>query len=163
MLNWCHSQPNSFVFVSRCAKYFVEELEWVFWCSCDATRGSLIGAAGSHIEMKYSVFQERFAPCLHITALKLILDDVDALHEVTPNDDFIGEQAKLTMVYVAKLVCMVVCTIIISFHKILDHIYALPTYPVSESISSVYEHDIKVHMEVMYHQHIRIDVYVYFM
>ena len=83
-------QPCSFLFVSRCAKSFAGEFEWVFWCSCDQARASLVNAIGSHVEMEYSAFHGRFQPCIHIDAVKILLSHVDALNDVSPTVEFAG-------------------------------------------------------------------------
>ena len=83
-------QPHNFVFVSRCAKSFAGEAEWLYWCLCDPARAALVDSLYSHIEVPFQEFEKQLSYCLHITAMKAILVEVDAIHEISPALEFAG-------------------------------------------------------------------------
>ena len=124
-IHWLFVQPCSFVFVFRCAKYFAGDLEWAFWCSCDRARRSIISSTGLHIEMKYLTFQDCFKPCLHISAMRVILSHVDALHGVSPSEEFAGTGALLFTTVVMHGLC-----------DITDHTYSQRTITVNRDPES---------------------------
>lgn len=88
-------QPHSFSFVSRCAKSFAGEVEWVYWCSCDSTRGELVDCLGSHVEVSIQELENRLNTCLHINAMKIILSEIDAVHDISPSLQFQGRKRYL--------------------------------------------------------------------
>lgn len=76
--------------ISRCAKSFAGEAEWLYWCSCDPARAELVDSLCSHIEVPFQDFEKQFPHGLHITAKKAILVEVDAIHEISPAVEFTG-------------------------------------------------------------------------
>ena len=83
-------QSNHFCFVGRCAKNFAGEVQWVYWCSCDSRRGELVDCLGSYVQTIHQELDEQLPPCLHITAIKTILSEIDAIHDVLPCLQFDG-------------------------------------------------------------------------
>ena len=72
------------MFVCRCAKGFAGEVHsGTFWCSCDHVTAKLVGVIGSHVEMKMSMFEAQYKPCLRIEALKVIVNCFDAFHDLS--------------------------------------------------------------------------------
>ncbi len=82
-------QHNQYVFVSRRAIFFEDGLHWIFWCSCDKQRTSLITSLSHHIEASYGSVSK--GECLHITAAMFIVEQIDAIHGLSPINDFTGK------------------------------------------------------------------------
>lgn len=83
-------QHNQYVFVSRRGIFFEDGLHWVFWCSCSEQQMSLITSLSHHVQDRYDNVIPR-GECLHIAAAMLIVEQVDAIHGLSPIDDFSGK------------------------------------------------------------------------
>lgn len=83
-------QPNSFVFVSRCAKSFSGQIESLFWCSCNPQRAQLVDCLPTVTSECFQSFEQQLPPCFHINAAKIVLEEVDAINDVSPTLEFTG-------------------------------------------------------------------------
>lgn len=86
----CCVQPNSFVFVSRCTKSFGGQLEYVFWCSCDPKRAQLADCLPSINTESFQTFEQQLPPCHHIMAARIVLEEIDGIHDISPSLEFAG-------------------------------------------------------------------------
>jgi len=86
----CCLQPNSFVFVSRCAKSFGEKLYYVFWCSCDPKRAQLVDCLPTVNTESFQTFEQQLPPCQHIMAARIVLEEVDSINDISPSLEFAG-------------------------------------------------------------------------
>lgn len=86
----CIYQPNSFVFVSRCAKSFSGQIESVFWCSCNPQRAQLADCLPTVSSECFQTFEQQLSPCLHIMAAKIVLKEVDGINDISPTLEFDG-------------------------------------------------------------------------
>ena len=83
-------QHRSFVFVKRTAKQFLDKVEWVYSCSCNNVNSSLLDSVGYHIAMEYLALQELLSDCIHILAVKKVVSEIDAIHDIHPQLDVSG-------------------------------------------------------------------------
>lgn len=63
---------------------------WIFWCSCDKFRTSLVISLGHHI-IQTSYADLTKDECFHITAARCIVEKIDTVNEVSPTIDFAGK------------------------------------------------------------------------
>lgn len=64
------------------------EARWAYWCKCDPFRADLVESLSSGVSIDEL---ERDCPeCLHILALKRIIQKVDAIHDISPEQEFDG-------------------------------------------------------------------------
>lgn len=76
------------MFISRRAIILDDGLRWVFWCSCDKARGSLVSSLSHHVKACYEELCKD--ECLHIAAARCIIEQIDAVHAISPDIDFCG-------------------------------------------------------------------------
>ena len=86
----CLLQPNGFVFVSRCAKSFRGEIESVFWCSCNPQRAQLVDCIPPVSSESFNSFLDNLPSCMHITAAKVLLEEIDGINGLSPTLEFAG-------------------------------------------------------------------------
>lgn len=68
---------------------FEDEVNWIYWCSCDIPRASLVTNLSHRVGRSYYDLCEN--ECLHVTASKYILEELDAVHMIFPTLDFDGK------------------------------------------------------------------------
>ena len=73
--------------VSRCAKSFRGEIESVFWCSCNPQRAQLVDCIPPVSSESFNSFLDNLPSCMHITAAKVLLEEIDGL---SPTLEFAG-------------------------------------------------------------------------
>ena len=78
------------MFVSRCAKSFGEQLEYVFWCSCDPKRAQLVDCLPTVNTESFQTFEQQLPPCQHIMAARIVLEEVDSINDISPSLEFAG-------------------------------------------------------------------------
>ena len=90
-------QPNGFVFVSRCAKSFRGEIESVFWCSCNPQRSQIVDCIPPISSESFHCFLESLPHCIHITAAKVLLKEIDGINGLSPTLEFGGIHMFMTV------------------------------------------------------------------
>lgn len=85
----CSLQCHQYVFIGRRAIFWGHIVQWAFWCSCDASRASLIISLSHHVETGSLNIKDE---CIHIRASKIIMEEVDTLLDISPNMDYIGKE-----------------------------------------------------------------------
>lgn len=68
---------------------FEDEVNWIYWCSCDTSQASLVTSLSHRVGRSYSDFLGN--ECLHVSASKYILEELDAVHMILPTSDFNGK------------------------------------------------------------------------
>ena len=76
--------------MSRTGRKFIDDVEWVYCCTCDVHTSQLISTFGSHINCNVSEFSRGFPKCIHIAAVAHLSSKVDAIHCLSPAQDFAG-------------------------------------------------------------------------
>ena len=76
------------MFISRRAVHLSDGLRWIFWCSCAPSQGALLSSISHHVFTCYS--QIRKDECIHISVSKLLIEEIDMFHEISPEIDFKG-------------------------------------------------------------------------
>ena len=115
-------QPLCYNFVSRSAKQFVDDVEWVYHCTCDLHTLQLSTSLNSVLQCKYLDYLMKFPRCLHIQAVIHACSQLDAIHCISPAQHFQG--MKCLDYSVCKQVCL---------HP--DHTYVLESIKESDSVS----------------------------
>ena len=82
------TQHNQYVFVSRRAIILDDGLQWVFCCSCNESRAALIASLSHNTKSSYVDLSA--GECLHIAAAIQIVEKIDAVHGISPVDEFAG-------------------------------------------------------------------------
>ena len=82
-------QPKKYYFVHRRAVFFNEEAQWIYWCTCDYKRAALVDSFSHRVRSAYKDLS--LPECLHIEATRFIVSEIDAIHELSPAIDFMGE------------------------------------------------------------------------
>lgn len=62
----------------------------MYWCTCDKSRGELIDSLSTHIDINIDEFDNKAPHCLHIKATKCILQEIDAVHDISPEQELCG-------------------------------------------------------------------------
>ena len=71
-------------------KQFLDKVDWVYSCSCNNVNMSLLDSVGYHIAMEYLDLQELVSDCIHILAVKKVVSEIDAIHDIHPQLDVSG-------------------------------------------------------------------------
>ena len=79
-----------YCFVSRSVRQFTDGIEWIYVCSCDPNASKLTKTLGTHINCQYSQYTQDFPECIHMMVVNRISSTIDALHGLTPSQDFSG-------------------------------------------------------------------------
>lgn len=65
------------------------DVQWLFWCSCDMTRASLVANLSDHVSTLYEdVCKDE---CLHIAVSRDLIAEISATHGIVPSDQFAGK------------------------------------------------------------------------
>ena len=86
--------------ISRRAIFLVDGLKWIFWCSCNKARGSLISGLSTHVKGCYEDLCKD--ECLHIAAARCNVEEIDAVHALSPDTDFSGRYLYSIASYYSK-------------------------------------------------------------
>ena len=76
--------------MSRCGKFFNGEAFWVYWCSCDRATAEHMDSLSSKMDNNYDNVKSLLPCCSHITAIKDILERIDAVNGITADTDVTG-------------------------------------------------------------------------
>ena len=63
----------------------------MYWCSCNTSRAELLDSLTTHLDIQSSELESTFPECLHIKAVKYICTEVDAIHDISPEQEFSGQ------------------------------------------------------------------------
>lgn len=87
---YCVSQVFEYHFVSRTGKRFSDASKWVYWCSCDKDRSHFVNSCSTFIDSSYDKFISYSDECVHIEAARVMIANLDCIHEVSVEQDFSG-------------------------------------------------------------------------
>ena len=76
--------------MSRCGKFFNGEAFWVYWCSCDRATAEHMDSLSSRMDKSYENVKSLLSCCSHITAIKDIVEPIDAVNGITAEIDVTG-------------------------------------------------------------------------
>ena len=76
--------------MSRCAKFFDGEPNWVYWCNCDIAAAEHLDSLNSKIDKSYDEIKCFLPSCEHIAAVRTIVQCVDAVNGITADLDVTG-------------------------------------------------------------------------
>lgn len=87
----CAFQSRAYNFVSRCGKFFAGEPHWVYWCTCNEMDSRLKDSLSSSSIMEYTDASSLFPKCIHVLAVKQIVESLDAVHGIAVESDLSGK------------------------------------------------------------------------
>ena len=84
----------------------------MYWCSCNSERAELVDSICAFTDVSFSEFEKQLIPCIHIMAMKAILVEIDATHDVLPSVEFHGnyisaERTCTCTVYIYTALCLI--------------------------------------------------------
>lgn len=94
----------------------------MYWCTCDRSRGELIDSLSTHIDISIDEFEKKAPHCLHIKAAKCILQEIDAVHDISPEQELCGnvkQHKKLNYCYLWCQICTVCSAALLPVYYIL--------------------------------------------
>lgn len=84
-------QSRAYKFVSRCGKFFAGKPHWVYWCSCNEMDSRLKDSLSSSGDMGYTDASSILPQCIHVLAVKQIIESLDAIDGIKVHSDLSGK------------------------------------------------------------------------
>lgn len=76
--------------MSRSVRQFTDGIEWIYLCSCDPNTSKLAKTLSTQINCTHSKFTQEFPKCIHMVAVIHASSTIDAIHCLSPSQDFLG-------------------------------------------------------------------------
>ena len=78
----------------RCAKIFINAIEWVYCCSCDDRRRALVSSLNPTLDISSERFHRLHSKCVHGKVMKSLIA-TDSVNNILSEYDFAGKNCVL--------------------------------------------------------------------